>query len=117
MAGDRYRSLPDGVRPVGASLGDLSKRFGLAAPTVLNRVFERWPELVGDVLANHVQPTGLRDGILRLRADEPAWAVQIRYLGTDLVDTINERLGEVIVEEIVISVRGVPRPRGRSPQR
>ena len=107
--GDRHASLPSGVRPVGASLGELSTRFGLAAPTTLHQVFDGWATLVGEPLASHVRPTTLRDGLLRLVADEPAWATQVKYLGQELVDRINERLGEQLVRELVISVRGIRR--------
>jgi predicted nucleic acid-binding Zn ribbon protein len=58
----------------------------------------------------------MRDGVLRLRADESAWAAQVGYLGTDLVARINDRLGEVVVESLTVSVRGVrPSSRGRRP--
>ena len=107
--GDRYASLPAGIRPIGSLLGDVATRFGLAQPSTLHSVFAGWSDLVGEPLATHVRPTALRDGILRLTADESAWAAQVRYLGTDLVDRINERLGEPIVTEVVVSVRGVRR--------
>ncbi len=111
--GDRHASLPSGVRPVGASLGELSTRFGLAAPATLHQVFDGWAALVGEPLASHVRPTTLRDGLLRLVADEPAWATQVKYLGQELVDRINERLGEQLVRELVVSVRGIRRRQGR----
>ena len=112
--GDRYAALPAGVRPLGASLGELSTRFGLAPPTTLHQVFDGWATLVGEPLASHVRPTTLRDGLLRLVADEPAWATQVKYLGQELVDRINERLGEPLVRELVVSVRGIRRRQERS---
>ena len=113
--GDRYASLPPGVRAIGSSLGELSTRFGLAPPTTLHSVFAGWSTLVGEPLADHLRPTSLRDGMLRVTADEAAWATQVKYLGQDLVDRINERLGEAVVVQIVVTVQGSRRPRGGSP--
>jgi predicted nucleic acid-binding Zn ribbon protein len=110
--GDPHASLPNGVRPLKTSLNEMSNRLGLAPPDLLRQVFAGWSELVGEPLASHVVPTGLRDGVLRLRADEPAWAAQVGYLGTSLVDRINERVGEGAVRELAVSVRGTRTPRG-----
>lgn len=114
VGGDRHATLPPGVRPIGASLGELSTRFGLAAPTTLHAVFAGWPALVGEPLASHVRPTSLRDGVLRLTADEGAWATQVKYLGQELVDRMNERLGDRVVEQLVVYVQGARRPRNGS---
>jgi predicted nucleic acid-binding Zn ribbon protein len=110
--GDPHASLPNGVRPLRTSLNEMSTRLGLAAPDTLNLLFTGWLELVGEPLASHVVPTGLRDGVLRLRADESAWAAQVGYLGTELVDRINERVGAGVVRELAVSVRGSRTPRG-----
>ena len=104
--------LPKGVRPLRASLDEMSTRLGLAAPDTLHQVFTGWVELVGEPLASHVVPTGLRDGVLRLRADESAWAAQVGYLASALTERINERVGAVVVVDVVVSVRGGRTPRG-----
>ena len=109
IGGDRYASLPAGVQPIRQSLGELSTRFGLAPPATLHQVFADWATLVGEPLATHVRPTTLRDGMLRLMADESAWATQVKYLGQELIDRINERLGGPVVRELAVSVRGVRR--------
>ncbi len=111
--GDPLSPLPAGIRSVGSSLGDVANRLGLAAPGTLHQIFSQWTELVGEPLATHVKPTSMRDGVLRLRADESAWAAQVGYLGTDLMARINDRLGIVVVVELAVSVRGV-RPSART---
>lgn len=116
--GDPLSPLPAGIRSLGSSLGDVANRLGLAAPDTLHQIFAQWTELVGEPLATHVQPTSMRDGVLRLRADEAAWAAQVGYLGSDLVARINDRLGTVVVVELAVSVRGVrssTRMRGTNP--
>ena len=110
--GDPHALLPKGVRPLRVSLDEMSNRLGLAAPDTLHQVFSGWVDLVGEPLASHVVPTGLRDGVLRLRADESAWAAQVGYLASSLTERINERVGAGVVVEVVVSVQGGRTPRG-----
>jgi hypothetical protein len=49
----------------------------------------------------HVEPTSLRDGVLRLRADSPVWATEVGYLA----DHIRERANDVLKGPVVREVR------------
>lgn len=58
-------------------------------PTVaMGGVFGRWNEIVGDAVANHVQPIKLDGDRLVVEVDDPAWATQLRFLEA----TLRERL-------------------------
>jgi predicted nucleic acid-binding Zn ribbon protein len=68
-------------------------------------VFGRWDEAVGEVVAGHVRPVRLDEGVLTVEADDPAWATETKFLAT----TIIERLGEVAgvsLERLEIRVAG-----------
>jgi len=68
-------------------------------------VFGRWDEAVGEVVAGHVRPIRLDEGVLTVEADDPAWATETKFLAT----TIIERLGEVAgvsLERLEIRVAG-----------
>ena len=43
-------------------------------------VFARWPELVGEEVADHCTPESFADGKLVVRTDSTAWATQLRLL-------------------------------------
>lgn len=101
-------------------LGGVTRRLGLAAPDALSRVFAGWAELVGEPLASHVRPVGLRDQVLYLEVDESGWATQLRYLGDDLVRRIEERVGTGTVRTLSVKVVGPGaggRRGGRGPSR
>lgn len=74
----------------------------------------RWPEIVGDQLADHVQPDGVRDTEagreLLLRADSTAWATQVRLLLPEIKGRIAALLGAGVVDRI--RVTGPAPPRG-----
>lgn len=74
----------------------------------------RWPEIVGDQLADHVQPDGVRETEtgreLLLRADSTAWATQVRLLLPEIHGRIRLLLGAGVVDRI--RVTGPAPPRG-----
>ena len=107
---------PQGPRAIRDVLGKVTKRLGMASPDALSTVFAGWPELVGDTIAAHVRPLGLRDGILHLEADEPGWATQLRYLGPDLIRRVNEQVGSDLVKELAVRVLPQPGARRRAPR-
>ncbi|MDA8285282.1 MAG: DUF721 domain-containing protein [Actinomycetota bacterium] len=97
-------------RPVSASLGRLSEGLGLGRPELLTSVFARWEELVGPDIAAHATPRMLRDGVLTVAVDHPAWAASLRLLAGDILGRI-DTLGGDPVSELVVRVVGAGRGR------
>lgn len=76
-----------------------------------NLVFFRWLNIVGDMLAAHVQPVRLDFRTLFLSADAPVWANELKYMLGTLKDKINGYVGEELVREIRFgSAAGRKRP-------
>jgi predicted nucleic acid-binding Zn ribbon protein len=73
--------------PIGASLEAVSKRLGIDGAQGLGRLFADWTTIVGESMAEHVQPVRMDSSVLVVSVDHPAWATQVRRLG----DTILER--------------------------
>jgi hypothetical protein len=92
------RELPPRI---GDLLDDAGRRVGVTAPVEKGKLWARWREIVGPDVAAHARPSSLRDGVLRVRADSPAWATEIGYLG----DEIRRRANDVAAREIVTEVR------------
>jgi predicted nucleic acid-binding Zn ribbon protein len=90
---------------VGDSLDRVARSLGLA-PALLTR----WPELVGEGVAEHTRPRSLRDGTLVVAVDDPAWATQLRWLEADLVTRLGDVLGPGKVQRIEVRVRGAVTP-------
>jgi len=67
----------------------------------------RWPEIVGDALADHVVPDSVReteDGReLVLRADSTAWATQVRLLIPQIHGRIRSLLGAGVIDRIKVT--------------
>ena len=96
-------------RRIGDGLDALAKRLGVPSADALGGVFSRWDDIVGPSIAAHARPVSLRDQVLHVQVDEPGWATQIRFLGTDLVARIAAAVGEGVVASVDVRVG---RPRG-----
>jgi predicted nucleic acid-binding Zn ribbon protein len=95
-------------RPVSASLGRIAASLGAPRPDVLHAVFSRWSEVVGGDVAAHARPVSLRDGLLVVMVDHPAWATQLGYLRGDLLRRLEEATGPGEVREVEVKVAGAP---------
>lgn len=87
-------------RTVSESLDRVTRRWGGPPAQVLTAVFAHWMELVGDDIAAHATPRSLRNGVLTVTVDHPAWATQLRYLSSQVVQELQRRTaaGEAISE-------------------
>ena len=70
------------------SLERIAASIGAPRPSLLGAVFGRWAELVGPDVAAHATPLSLRDGVLTVVVDHPAWATSLRLLSADLLRRI-----------------------------
>lgn len=89
---------------LGASLDKVAKRFGTTSATALHGLFEGWETLVGPGIAAHATPKSLRRGSLLVEVDSNAWATQLRYMTTELVERCCAELGAGAVKQIEIRV-------------
>ncbi len=98
---DEPRRLADGLDRV---------LRGLGAPKAdaLGAIFAGWADLVGEGVAAHARPVSIEKGCLVLAVEEPAWAVQVRYLETDLVAQLGKRLGPGVVTQVRARVTPAP---------
>lgn len=92
-------------RPLDGSLDALSKRFGLTGAQGLGRLFSGWTDVVGEAMAEHVQPVRIDASALVVTVDHPAWATQVRRLGDTLLDRAAERAGVARPRRLEVRVR------------
>ena len=81
-------------------LGELGGSLGLGAAVGTGKVWAHWPEIVGGTIADHAEPTSLKEGVLRIRTDSPAWATELGYRGTQIARRANEVAGSEVVKEV-----------------
>lgn len=91
----------------------VSERLGLGGSLEAGRLWSNWTEIAGPTIAEHAEPTSLRDGVLRIRTDSPAWATELGYLGAEIARRANTTIGKPIISEVRIWT--APGPVARRP--
>jgi predicted nucleic acid-binding Zn ribbon protein len=110
--GLRSGAHADGRDPMalGSAINRLITERGWEAPAAVGGVMGRWPEIVGDDLANHCVPEKYDEDerVLVVRCDSTAWATNLRLLAPQLVARLNEDLGHGTVRLIKVLGPGGP---------
>jgi predicted nucleic acid-binding Zn ribbon protein len=89
---------------LGPSLDRVAKRLGAPTAKALSGLFQLWDDMVGAGIAAHARPVSLRRGVLLVDVDTSAWATQLRYMTTELVQKCCDELGEGAVKKIEVRV-------------
>lgn len=99
--------------PVRAGLDRLLDHLTGASVATTKTVFDRWDAIVGEPVASHTRPQTLRDGVLSVAVDDPAWASQLRFLEPDLREKLAAEPGGsgLVRIEFVVRRDAGPGPR------
>lgn len=92
------------VKSVGQALERLAHEIGLEERRPAVAVHEHWAAVAGEDVAAHAVPKRLREGVLTVEVDDPAWATHVHYLGPSLAAALNEAVGAPVVAEIRVVV-------------
>lgn len=85
-----------------AATRDLARTRGWDRRVSEGVVFAQWPAVVGEGIAEHAVPTGLRDGVLSISAESTAWATQLRMMQAQLLARIAASAGDGVVTRLKI---------------
>ncbi|MGW0958150.1 DUF721 domain-containing protein [Streptomyces gelaticus] len=101
--------------PLGSAINRLITERGWETPAAVGGVMGRWPQIVGEDLANHCVPLRYDEDpderVLTVQCDSTAWATQLRLLAPQLVARLNADLGQGTVRFIKVLGPGVPQRR------
>lgn len=94
------------------SLGRLASRIardhGWTDRLAGGQVFAKWPQMVGEDVAEHTQPVALKDGELTVQAQSTAWATQLRLLQRQILQRISDGVGRDVVRRIKVQGPAAP---------
>lgn len=94
------RRTSGGFEPLGDVVADVAGQFGWQLS--LHTVQAMWPDIAGDVNAQHSRPERLADGVLTVRTDSSTWASALRLMAAQLVAKLNAALGDGSVTRVDI---------------
>lgn len=107
---------PGPTRRGQASLGRLLEGV-LAHLDLGSRLQERlalaaWAEVVGQVVAAHTRAEAVRDGVLLVAADTPAWAQELAIRRQELLAKLARHVGEGAIRDLHFRSGSLQRARG-----
>lgn len=94
---------PRDPQALGAAVRDLANKRGWSPRVSEGTVLGQWPAVVGNQIADHAAPTGLRDGVLSVTAESTAWATQLRLMQAQLLAKIAAAVGNGVVTSLKIT--------------
>jgi predicted nucleic acid-binding Zn ribbon protein len=107
----------------GRVLDDIVGSGGWADSLAVHSVTGRWPEIVGEAVAEHTEVVSFRDGVVVVSCDSTAWATQMRILVPALLERLATEIGTGVVTSVEVKgpnapswVRGPRRVKGRGPR-
>jgi hypothetical protein len=85
-----------------------SQGAGLARATgdVARALAAVWPEVAGAEVAANASPVQLKAGRLVVSTSSSVWANTLQYMGEDLIDRLNQRLGPGMVQRVIFRHAG-----------
>lgn len=89
----RKKRSKDG-RPerVGQLLGGTRFRGKMDLMIEMYKIQKHWPDLVGKMMAGRSFPKTIRNKVLHVAVENPAWAQQFIYLKADILQGLSQRL-------------------------
>jgi hypothetical protein len=82
------------MQRIGEVIGTRYKQIGQ-----IMRIRQRWHEIAGEVLAAHAEPVVIKNKVLHVLCDSPAWAQQIGILSTTIASQVRKIAG-IHVEKV-----------------
>jgi hypothetical protein len=100
LARSREQALLKEFVPVSVVLAGLPafKRLGLNESLFFLR--QHWPHFVGDALAKHSVPYGLKDGVLTVQVDSPLFRQELTYAIPRILRIAQDHLAEGMVRSV-----------------
>lgn len=93
------------ARRVSQNLDRVVRSLGLPKVDAVSALFGQWEQVVGEDIARHCQPASLKEGTLTLMAVDQAWATELGWMESVLVEACEEALGEKLVESVRVTFR------------
>jgi len=93
-----------GPTPIRRSLERLLAGMGSPEIDSMATLLDRWPEVVGESLAARIKAVAVRGSELLVSVDDPAWASQISWLETQLLERIDGIIGSGRITAVRVRV-------------
>lgn len=89
-------------RQVKHGLDRVVRSLGLPSSSAVQTIFQAWENVVGEELAKHCRPTAIKKGNLTVTATDQAWATELKWMETTLLERCSQELGDGSVTSVTV---------------
>lgn len=93
-----------GIEHIGTVIQNVLKTYQCESDGNLAQVWHLWDSTVGATIAANAQPEAFKGKILLVNVTSSVWLHQLRFLKENIINNINDALGETFVEEIKFKI-------------
>ena len=88
------------ITPLGALLDEVVCDLGISEKIVECNALLVWNTVVGPSLAQYAEPIRVKDGILEVAVPSAVWRTQLKFMSTDIVNRISDKIGSENIREL-----------------
>lgn len=63
-------------------------------------IWKIWDDVAGPAISKNARPYWIKDGKLRIIVKDPIWLQELEFMGSDIKNKLNEKLGREAVKDI-----------------
>ena len=89
-------------------ISDVLKKYSKSKKSNLFIISDIWESAVGETIANDSRPFKIKGNELEVHVSGASWLQQLNYMRNDIIQKLNERLGEQVIEKIRFSIAHIP---------
>jgi predicted nucleic acid-binding Zn ribbon protein len=95
---------PEGATHISVILPGLLERFRPESEQGMLRVWRIWDRLVGEEIARNARPAAFKGSLLLVYVTSSAWLHSLQFLKKEIVQRLNDDLGQALVSDIKFKV-------------
>ena len=88
------------AQSIGDLLTDYLRETGLEKPLLERQVLEKWPEVMGPMVARLTRSVELKNGVLLVRISSAALKAQLFACRKELVAKLNDAVGAQVIDDV-----------------
>lgn len=86
---------------LGEAIRQLLKTYRLEGKINQARIIEAWDEVTGPMISKHTRDLYVKGSKLFVELDSPALKNELAYSKSQIVDKLNEAVGQEVIKDIV----------------
>lgn len=111
----RHAAIQEGnwLERIGEIISRVMTREGYEKRSRQGPIYDLWPQMVGELLAEKCRPIAIQKGVLVVQVDDSVWMHELQIQKYQILERLWELVGEEEVSDIRWTAKGYRPPRPR----